>query len=129
VSLLLDALRAISELLLGPAEYALGRQHDAEPHAELDAFLDLIVGKYANEGVRRTSDALILMLRDSCLAARHTTDPVSKCDEFDSPYHSVERVAPRLGWAFTIGGGTPTDVKRLTEILDTELENRLLKLD
>lgn len=128
MSAFFDVLRGISELLLGPAHFMLNRR-DHPSRDGLAEFLEALVGKYADEGVHLTADPLILMLQDSSLTAR-TLDYDSSSVTSPSPAPSdVERVVHRLGWAFKIQRGASGDVERLTQILDTELRDRLLTAD
>ncbi|MEX1263197.1 MAG: hypothetical protein WEE66_04555 [Actinomycetota bacterium] len=126
---LVDMLSAISNLLLTPAYYLLGRQDDHASRESLAEFLDALVRKYATEGVRHAADPMVVMFQDSSLTGRTIEDASSERHKPRPSTSAVERVEPRLGWAFTIEpGGSRGDVERLAQILDSELRDRLLAM-
>ncbi len=120
MSTLVDLLRGISELLLGPA-YVILNRHDDQSHDRLAQFLEALVGKYADEGVQRTVDPMSLMLQGSSLTARTIDEDSPNSWSTKSATSTIDRVVEPLGWAFRIEGGAARDVERLTQILDAEL--------
>lgn len=123
MSSLAELLSTISELLWAPAEYLLHRPPEPDPHQWLAEFLHDLVGRFADEGVRRTADPLVIMLQDSSLTGRIVEDISSKGKGSNPATGSIERIATDPGWAFTIESGSRTTIERLTQILDAELED------
>ena len=123
MSSLAEILGAISELLLGPAEYLARRQPDPDPREMLVGFLDDLVIRHAGEGLRHASNPLVIMLQDSSLTARIVDDASSIGMKAKAASADVERIATGPGWAFVIESGSRTTIERLTQILDAELED------
>ncbi len=122
MSSLADVLSTISDLLWAPADYLLHRPPKPDPREWLADFLDDVATRFADEGVRRTTDPTVIMLDDSSLTGRMVDDIPSQDETQGSATGGVERIASGPGWAFTIESGSWTTVERLTQILDAELE-------